>query len=53
MSRQSALTVRRRARYLAIAARNASTSEALRYLRSSVPRLVLDALRGKGSPPAT
>ena len=49
MSRLSTLTVWRRARYLAIAARNATANEALRYLRSSVPRLVLDTLRGHGA----
>jgi glycosyltransferase involved in cell wall biosynthesis len=53
MSRQSTRTIRRRAGYLAIAARNANSSEALRYLRSSVPRLVLDSLRRRGSRPAT
>jgi glycosyltransferase involved in cell wall biosynthesis len=53
MSRQSTRPIARRARYLSIAARNANANEALRYLRSSVPRLVLDTLRGNGLPPAT
>ncbi len=52
MSRQSTRALGRRTRYLAIAAQNASAKDAFRYLRSSAPRLVLDAVRGNGSPPA-
>jgi glycosyltransferase involved in cell wall biosynthesis len=49
MSRQSTKTIRRRARYLAIAARNARLVEALRYLRSSGTRLLFDTLRRKST----
>jgi glycosyltransferase involved in cell wall biosynthesis len=52
MSRQTTRTIRRRAWCLATAVRNATAQDALRYLRSSVPRLVLDAVRGSSAPPA-